>query len=71
MRVVKRFVCYAFRHGWDNISCGVSVNVRLPNIEIHLPVVFLRIGWVETWPDARCINADQIRKLCHGYGCEF
>ncbi len=30
--------------GWDCISLGVSVCVSLPNIEVHLPFSFIRIG---------------------------
>ena len=41
----KGFVCYWFFVGWDCISLGFHVCFSLPNIEIHLPFGFFRIGW--------------------------
>jgi hypothetical protein len=41
----KRFVCYFHFVGWENISFGAHVNVIQPNMEIHLPFGFIRIGW--------------------------
>jgi hypothetical protein len=32
-------------HGLDNISLGISINFLKPNIEIHLPFWFIKIGW--------------------------
>jgi len=42
---VRRFVCYFFFVGWDCISFGLHVSFSRPNIEIHLPFGFFRIGW--------------------------
>jgi len=39
-----KFACYFWFTGWSNISLGISVNVWLPNLEIHLPFCFFRIG---------------------------
>jgi hypothetical protein len=36
--------CYFWFVGWDCISFGLHVCVGGPNIEIHLPFGFLRIG---------------------------
>ena len=41
----RRFVCYFHFVGWANISLGAHVNVIFPNVEIHLPFGFARIGW--------------------------
>jgi len=41
----RAFVCYIAFIGLDNISLGLHFNWRLPNIEIHLPFCFIRIGW--------------------------
>ena len=30
---------------WFDISLGVSINIIKPNIEIHLPFGFFKIGW--------------------------
>ena len=40
----KRFVAYYYCNGAD-LSLGVSVCFSMPNIEIHLPFGFVRIGW--------------------------
>jgi len=41
----KRFACYFWFVGWDCISLGGHICLRNPNIEIHLPFGFVRIGW--------------------------
>lgn len=41
----KLFVCYIWFTGWNHISLGLHLYWSLPNIEIHLPFCFLRIGW--------------------------
>ena len=43
-----RFVCYFWYLGWDHISLGLHVCPTLPNIEIHLPGGYIRIGWHDT-----------------------
>ena len=40
----KRFVAYFYCNGAD-ISLGVSICLTKPNIEIHVPFGFFRIGW--------------------------
>lgn len=46
--VYKRtFVAYFFLVGWDCISLGFHISFANPNIEIHLPFGFIRIGWVQ------------------------
>ena len=42
--MARRFVAYFYCNGAD-LSLGVSVNFERPNIEIHVPFVFFRIGW--------------------------
>jgi len=50
----RRFVCYFWFIGWDAWSLGLSVCLWNPNIEIHLPTGFIRIGWIRKesrpWP---------------------
>jgi len=41
----RRFVCYFHHTGFNDISIGASVNFRKPNLEIHVPFGFFRIGW--------------------------
>ena len=44
----RKFVCYFYFVGWDQFSLGMSICVSLPNLEIHLPFGFLRLGMEET-----------------------
>lgn len=41
----RAFIAYLYLVGWDCINLGVSVCLSLPNVEVHLPFCFLRIGW--------------------------
>lgn len=45
----RQFVAYFYFVGWDCINLGVSVCVSLPNIEIHLPFGFLRVGFAKVY----------------------
>lgn len=36
---------YVHFTGWSQLSFGVSVDVTLPNFEVHLPFCFIRMGW--------------------------
>lgn len=42
----KRFVAYFYCNGAD-LSLGISICFTKPNIEIHLPFGFIRIGWCD------------------------
>ena len=42
----REFVCYWWFVGWDCFSLGFHISLMSPNIEIHLPFGFFRIGWV-------------------------
>jgi hypothetical protein len=39
-----RFVAYFYFVGWDCISLGLHLCWSLPNVEMHLPFGFIRIG---------------------------
>ena len=42
------FVCLYWFNGWEHLSFGVSIYLtKSPNIEIHLPGGFVKIGWTE------------------------
>lgn len=41
----RKFVCFLHCVGLDNISLGIHVNWLCPNLELHLPFCFIRIGW--------------------------
>lgn len=38
------FVCYFRFSGWDCLSLGAHVCLSAPNIEVHLPFGFVRVG---------------------------
>lgn len=42
----RRFVAYFYFVGFDCISLGLHLCWSLPNIEVHVPFGFFRIGWV-------------------------
>lgn len=44
MAIEQRWVAYFWFVGWTCISFGFHVDVGSPNIEIHLPFGFIRIG---------------------------
>jgi len=50
-KVKRHFVCYWFHPptGFFHINLGFHLDLRGPNIEIHLPFGFLRIGWRWDW----------------------
>ena len=49
----RKFICFIHFIGLDNISLGLSINWHCPNLEIHLPFCFIKIGWqcTYTWKD--------------------
>lgn len=46
----KQFVAYFYINGFDHVSFGFHFCWSCPNIEIHLPFGFFRIGWIEVFP---------------------
>jgi hypothetical protein len=42
----RRFVAYFWFVGWWALSLGAHVSLRDPNVEIHIPFGFVRIGWI-------------------------
>lgn len=43
----RQFVAYFFFVGWDTpLQLGFSLCLSQPNLEIHIPFGFVRIGWV-------------------------
>ena len=42
----RQFVAYFFFVGWDCFSLGVHVAFMCPNMEIHVPFGFFRVGWM-------------------------
>jgi hypothetical protein len=42
---MKKFICYFYFVGWWSIAFGLSLDIKSPNLEIHMPFGFLRFGW--------------------------
>ena len=45
----RRWEAYLYFQGWDNLSLGLHFNWRVPNVEIHLPFSFIRVGRQGHW----------------------
>lgn len=43
--VYREFVAYFWLQSFKNINFGISVCLKSPNLEIHIPFGFFRIGW--------------------------
>lgn len=41
----KKFVALVHFKGWSEMALGIAIGLSEPNIEIHLPVIFFKIGW--------------------------
>lgn len=41
----KEFICYFHFISWTHLSLGFHIDLGSPNIEIHLPFGFIRLGW--------------------------
>lgn len=41
----RQFVCFYTFLGLNHINLGISFDLTSPNIEVHIPFGFLRIGW--------------------------
>ena len=44
----RYFVAYFFYNGL-NINLGISLSLTQPNLEIHVPFGFFKIGWVKDY----------------------
>ncbi len=40
-----KYLCYFYFITWQHVSLGLHVHLGAPNIEIHLPFGFIRVGW--------------------------
>jgi hypothetical protein len=63
----RKFVAYYWFVGWEAISLGISIDVSLPNFEIHLPTGFIRIGWVKV-ADSEPLNWRAVKS--RGFGLQ-
>jgi hypothetical protein len=51
MKQQKKFCCYFYFVGWDCLSLGAHLCPTMPNLEVHVPFGFVRIGWCWVWPE--------------------
>ena len=71
IRVTERqFIAYFHFVGWDCVQLGIHLCVSSPNVEIHLPFGFVRIGWAVleyfTPKELRALKAMPIRRRTFG-----
>jgi len=45
----RKFVCVWHYMGWNEIALGINIDIVSPNIEIHLPFGFIKVGWAGYW----------------------
>ena len=43
--VKKGFKAYYHVTGWYPINLGLNIDFQSPNVEIHIPFGFIRLGW--------------------------
>lgn len=48
--MTRTFIAYWWFVGWDCLSLGLHVCLSEPNLEIHLPFGFVRVGWRQARP---------------------
>lgn len=59
----KVYEAILWRTRWTHLSFGFSIALEVPNVEIHLPFCFLRIG--RQTSQSRWVRQDMARR---GYG---
>jgi hypothetical protein len=60
-------VLYFWFTGWDHISFGVSVCTSLPNLEVHLPFGFIRVGLSKRFPEDKASWLPSVRRASPGH----
>ena len=40
-----QFVCYYYFQSWRSLNLGLHVSLARPELEVHLPFGFIRVGW--------------------------
>ncbi len=57
----RKFCAYFWFNGWSNINLGITISLYCPNIEIHVPFGFFRIGWVIVDSAAAYVRTPTVR----------
>ena len=68
--VRRVFVFYYYFQSWNYISFGFHIDIATPNIEIHLPFGFIRIG-LEIVTKVKPVNYDYCKKRAFGIGKKY
>ena len=42
---IRKFEAFFFFVGWWSLSLGIHISIINPNMEVHLPFGFIRVGW--------------------------
>ncbi len=58
-----KYLCYFYFITWQHISLGLHVHLGAPNIEIHLPFGFIRVGWQLDYLHEDAIAVDYFDRL--------
>lgn len=66
-----RFRCFYHFNNWYYFSLGLHIDITCPNIEIHLPFGFIKLGWTSwDYPEARfCITWWSKEGDSYRHGC--
>ncbi len=59
----RNFICSFHFVDWSCISIGFHIDFYCPNIEIHLPFGFIRIGW-ERYRLSRFVKVNKWFSYC-------
>jgi hypothetical protein len=65
----RHFVAYFHVTAFSHVSLGVHLSLLSPNIEIHLPFGFIRIGCIECCcaPDQLVLDGGNKKRRTFGY----
>ncbi len=69
-KMTRQFIAIFHFTGWSNIQLGISISIKQPNLEIHVPFGFIRVGWVLT-TGQRPINHLQADRHTYGLGMRY
>lgn len=61
----RPFICYFYFVGWWAWSLGFHIDIHTPNIELHIPFGFIRIGWPSK--PGMGLTTDQARSRLYGW----
>lgn len=64
----RRFVAYFYFINFSHISLGLHVCTNLPNMEVHVPFGFFRLGWVKIRPETNERRKEEWKHNYQGFG---